>query len=130
MADAGGTIASWQFFGPSRVAEVELANGLICTFMNNARTRSARQSGQSTPAWGNQSSDRLGYDGSGRMITKRYLAGGINGGTGAYNNTSAVVGFTTDFDLSSNKLYERHLHAESRSHLYEPFMLVGASYVP
>ncbi len=36
-------------------------------------------------------------------------------------NTSSVVGFTTSFDRSSNKFFERHLHAESRSQLYEPF---------
>ncbi len=74
-----------------------------------------------SPTWGNQSSDRLGYDGAGRMITKRYLAGGIDGGSGAYNNSSSLVGQTTVFDKGSNKLYERELHAESRSHLYEPF---------
>jgi RHS repeat-associated protein len=30
------------------------------------------------------------------------------------------VGFTTRFDKSSNKDFERHLHAENRSHLYQP----------
>ncbi len=89
--------------------------------MNNSRTNSAVQPAVTNPAWGNQSSDRLGYDGAGRPITKRYLAGGINGSTGAYNNSSAVVGFTTEYDLSSNKFYERHLHCAERSHLYEPF---------
>ena len=114
-------IAGWSFFGPSRVAEVQLGNGLISTWMNNARTNSAVQSGVPNPAWGNQSSDRLGYDGSGRMITKRYLAHGI-GGDGRYNDTSAVVGFTTEYDRASNKFFERALHAENRSHLYEPFV--------
>jgi RHS repeat-associated protein len=130
VADNGGsTIASWQFFGPSRVAELTMGNGLICTQMNNARTRSSIQEGQTelgwqgqvTPVWGDQSSDRLGYDGASRTITKRYLAGGINPITFGYLNTSSVVGFTTSFDRSSNKFFERHLHAESRSHLYEPF---------
>ncbi len=122
VANTGGSsIAKWQFFGQSRVAECELGNGLIQTFMNNSRTRSARQEGVASPTWGNQSSDRLGYDGAGRMITKRFLAGGIDGGTGAYNNTSSVVGQTTVFDKGSNKLYERELHAESRSSLYESF---------
>jgi RHS repeat-associated protein len=114
-------VAAWQFFGQSRVAEVTLGNSLICTWMNNARTHSAVQPSVTNPAWGSQSSDRLGYDGAGRPITKRYLAGGINGSTGAYNNPAAVVGFTTEYDLSSNKFYERHLHCAERSHLYEPF---------
>ncbi len=48
----GVDIAAWQFFGPARVAEVTLGNGLICTWMNNARTNSAVQSGLSNPAWG------------------------------------------------------------------------------
>jgi RHS repeat-associated protein len=115
-------IAAWQFFGPSRVAEVSLGNGLICTWMNNTRTHGAVQPSVANPAWGNQSSDRLGYDGAARPITKRFLADGINGSSPYnYNDPSAIVGFTTEYDRSSNKLYERHLHAESRSHLYEPF---------
>ena len=113
-------IASWQFFGAERVAEVTLGNGLICTWMNNARTHSAVQAGVPNPAWGDPSSDRLGYDGSGRAITKRYLAGGISGG-GGYNTPTAVVGCTTEYDRAGNKFFERHLHAENRSHLYEPF---------
>ncbi len=117
----GADIAAWEFFGSGRVAECVLGNGLIMSFMNNARTRSAMQEDLASPTWGNQSSDRLGYDGAGRMITKRFLAGGINGGTGAYNNTSSLVGQTTVFDKGGNKLYERELHAESRSHLYETF---------
>ncbi len=40
---------------------------------------------------------------------------------GGYANSSAVVGFTTAFDRASNKLYERALHAEERSSLYEPY---------
>lgn len=75
--DPDGTptdIAQWWFFGPGRVAELKLGNGLYCTQMNNARTNSAVQSPSSAnPAWGDVSSDRLGYDGAGRMITKRYL---------------------------------------------------------
>jgi len=47
-----GTIAHWEYFGPSRVVECQLQNGLTCTFLNNARTRSAIQPGQSTPGWG------------------------------------------------------------------------------
>src|SRR5262249_12451658 len=116
----GIDIARWEFFGPGRTAEVTLNNGMmIGTWMNNARTRSAVQEGLSSPGWGDQSSDRLGYDGAGRMTTKRFLNSGAGGG--GYDNTSAFVGFTTAFDQASNKLYERHLHAESRSHLYEPF---------
>ena len=41
--------------------------------------------------------------------------------TYAYNNTTVVVGFTSRYDKGSNKHFERHLHAEGRSHLYEPF---------
>ncbi len=114
-------VASWQFFGPSRVAEVALGYGLICTWLNNARTNSAVQSSVSNPSWGNQSSDRLGYDGAGRPITKRFLSGSVNGTTHAYNDTTAAVGFTTAYDRSSNKLYERSLHCEERDHLYQAF---------
>ena len=125
-------IAAWQFIGPGRIAEVALGNGLICTWMNDARTHSAVQAPTTTnpagvpnPPWvappSGQSADRLGYDGAGRAITKRYLAGGINGTTHAYNTPTSVVGFTTAFDRAGNKFYERALHAENRSHLYEPF---------
>ena len=98
-----------------------MGNGLIMSHMNNARTRSAIQAGQFIPVWGSVSSDRLGYDGAGRPITKRYLAGGINGTSKAYDDPTSVVGFTSAYDRSSNKFYERHLHAETRSHLYEPY---------
>jgi RHS repeat-associated protein len=121
---SGGTsIAAWQFFG-GRTAEVVLGNGLIATQMNNARTRSAVQTGQTTPAWGDATTDRLGYEGAGRMTTRRYLAGGINSTTHAYNNASTPTGFTTAYDKSGNKLFERHLHAsanETRSHLYDSY---------
>jgi len=89
--------------------------------MNNSRTHSAIQPDVTNPVWGNVSSDRLGYDGVGRMITKRFLTGGIDGDSGAYNDTTALLGFTTAFDRASNKYYERALHAESRSDLYQPF---------
>ncbi len=114
-------IASWQFFGPSRVAEVALGNGIIQTTLNNARTHSAVQYNTvPNPTWGTPASDRLGYEGGGRMIAKRYLSGGINSTTFAYNNTTPVVGNTTAFDPAGNKYYERALHAESRSFLYQP----------
>ena len=66
------------------MAEVKLGLGvngdaLYCTYMNNARTHSAVQSGVSNPSWGDPSSDRLGYDGSGRPITKRYLFSELDG---------------------------------------------------
>ena len=112
-------IASWQFFGPARVAEVVLANGLAQTFMNNARTNSAVQNGVANPAWGNNSSDRLGYDGTARNITKRYVSSVLNAQNG-YANTTALVGNTTAYDRASNKFYERALHAEDRSFLYQP----------
>ncbi len=124
-AATAAVIAAWQYFGPSRVAEVALGNGIIQTMLNNARTNAAVQSPTPVnPAWGTPASDRLGYDGSGRMIAKRYLAGGINSSTFAYNNTAPVVGNTTAYDRIGNKFYERALHAESRSFLYQP---VGSS---
>jgi YD repeat-containing protein len=36
-----------------------------------------------------------------------------------------IVGFTTAVDKASNKLFERELHAENRSHLYEPISESG-----
>jgi len=114
------TIAHWEYFGPSRVVECQLQNGLTCTFLNNARTRSAIQPGQSTPGWGDDQSDRLGFDGASRPVAKRYVDGTLNA-SGGYSNTQAVVGFTSSYDKASNKFFERELHAESRSHLYEPF---------
>ena len=114
-------IATWQFLGPGRVAEVALGNGITQTMLNNARTNSAVQSPTPVnPAWGDNSTDRLGYDGSGRMITKRYLTGGINSTTFAYNNSTALVGNTTAYDRAGNKFYERALHAEERDNLYQP----------
>jgi len=104
----GGSIAAWQFFG-NRTAKVALGNGITCSFMNDAQTNSAVQSSVALPAWGDKTTDRLGYDGSGRMIAKRFLPSG---------STTALVGFTTAYDPSSNKLFERALHAESRSSLY------------
>jgi RHS repeat-associated protein len=102
----GASIALWQFFG-GRIATATLGNGIVTSFMNNAQTRSAIQLGQTTPAWGSIGTDQLGYDGSGRLIGKRHFLAG-----------SVLVGFTTAYDPSSNKLFERALHAESRSSLY------------
>jgi RHS repeat-associated protein len=51
------------------------------------------------------------------MIAKRYLPSTLNG-SNRYYDTTALVGFTTEFDRASNKLFERHLHAENRSYLY------------
>jgi len=104
----GASIAAWQFFG-GRTATVALGNGITCSFMNNAQTNSAVQVGVPNPAWGDKTTDRLGYDGSGRLIAKRFLGSG---------STTSLVGFTTAYDPSSNKLYERALHAENRSALY------------
>ena len=113
---APADIAQWWFFGPGRVAEVKLGNALYQTHMNNARTRSAVQEGVAAIAWGTQSSDRLGYDGAGRMVAKRFLDATAD--DSGYSDTTALVGFTTQFDMGSNKVYERALHAASRSHLY------------
>ncbi len=38
-------VADWQFFGPSRVGDMKLGNGMLCSMMNNAQTNSAVQSG-------------------------------------------------------------------------------------
>jgi len=110
-------ILKTEFVGPSRVTENILGNGLVESRLNNARTKSALQEGDPSPAWGNRSSDRLGCDGAGRPITKRFLNQGLAGG-GGYQDTSAVVGFTYDHDKASNKLFKRHLHVESRSERY------------
>ena len=40
---------------------------------NNAGTQTAVQSGTPNPAWGDDSTDRLGYDGAMRPIAKRHL---------------------------------------------------------
>ncbi len=61
------------------------------------------------------------------MITKRFLSGGIDGDTYSYSDPTAVLGFTTAYDPSGNKLYERHLHAENRSHLYQAYGASGSS---
>ena len=76
------------------------------------------------PAWGTAASDRLGYDGAGRTIAKRFVASALDGG-GAYADTTPVVAFTTAFDKASNKQFERDLHAENRSHLYQPTPGIG-----
>jgi YD repeat-containing protein len=107
----GASIAAWQFFG-SRTAKQTLGNGITASMMNNAGTNSAVQAGVPNPAWGDKTTDRLGYDGSGRMIAKRFLPSG---------STTSRVGFTTAYDPSSNKLFERALHAESRSALYPAY---------
>jgi RHS repeat-associated protein len=107
----GASIAAWQFFG-NRTATQTLGNGIVCSFMNNAQTNSAVQVSVPNPAWGDKTTDRLGYDGSGRMIAKRFLPSG---------STTARVGFTSEYDPSSNKLFERAIHAESRSALYPTY---------
>jgi len=99
-----------QFFGPSRIATVTLGNGLVCSNMNNAQSRSAIQSGLPTPAWGSIATDQLGYDGAGRMIGKRF-----------FNGANVIVGFTSAYDMSSDKLFERPLQAEERSSLYDSY---------
>ncbi len=113
-------IAAWQFYGPNRIAEVMLGNGLVQTMLNNARTNSAVQSPSPTnPSWGDNTTDRLGYDGAGRSITKRYLSSTLNSQNG-YANTTAWVGSTTAYDRAGNKFYERALQAEERDNLYQP----------
>ncbi len=107
----GYDIAAWSFFGPARVAQVQLGNGLVCTWMNNAGTNSAVQPGVPNPGW--TSGDFLGYDGAGRMIAKRYMTSDLS---------TLRVGFSTEFDRAGNKFFERALHAPDRSSLYEPFI--------
>ncbi len=62
LSDSSVNIASWQFFGPGRTAEVEMDNGLICSWMNNARTHSAVQPAVANLAWGDSTTDRLGRE--------------------------------------------------------------------
>lgn len=91
---------------------------LVAAYLNNARTASAVQDPTPVnPAWGTRFSDRLGYDGAGRTIAKRYLPDPLNQNNG-YDDSLAFVGFTTAYDSASNKKFERQLHAETRSHLY------------
>ncbi len=124
-------IATWQFYGPGRIAEVVLANGITQSFLNNARTNSSVQSNVANPPWGDNSSDRLGYDGAGRNITKRYVSSTLNAQNG-YANTTAIVGNTTAYDRAGNKFYERALQADERDNLYQPVDSSGdiASPVP
>ncbi len=125
---AGSNTAAWTYAGPGRVVEVVLKNGIACTMLNNTRTASVVQTmipgsdnaSNSLPMFGTAASDRLGYDGSGRMVAKRFIPAGLNG-EGGYTSTTPVVGFTTSFDKAGNKYYERMLHAENRSHLYQPY---------
>jgi RHS repeat-associated protein len=107
----GASIANWQFFG-QRTATVGLGNGVVTSFMNNAQTSSAVRSGDTPPAWGSITTDHLGYDGAGRLIGKRHFNSSSGG---------VIVGNTTAYDMSSNKLFERALHAESRSFLYDQY---------
>jgi YD repeat-containing protein len=109
ISEGASSIAAWQFFGP-RTATLGYGNGLVCSYMNNAQSRSAIQYGQPTPAWGNIGTDQLGYDGAGRLIGKRY-----------FDSSAVMVGLTSAYDKSSNKLFERALHAESRSSLYPSY---------
>ncbi len=118
-AATSAVIVTWQFYGPGRIAEVVLANGITQSFLNNARTNSSVQGGVANPPWGNNTSDRLGYDGSGRNITKRYVSSTLNAQNG-YANTTALVGNTTAYDRTNNKFYERALQAEERDSLYQP----------
>ncbi len=124
-AATSAVIATWQFYGPGRIAEVALANGLAQSYLNNARTNSAVQSPNPVnPPWGNNTSDRLGYDGAGRNITKRYLSSTLNAQNG-YANTTALVGNTTAFDRTGGKFYERALQTEERDNLYQPVSSTG-----
>ena len=113
-------IATWQFYGPGRIAEVTLGNGIAQTMLNNARTNSAVQSpAPVNPAWGDYSSDRLGYDGAARNITKRYLFSALDSQNG-YANTIAIVGTSTAYDRAGNKFYEHTLQVQGRDNLYQP----------
>jgi len=123
-AATSAVIATWQFYGPGRIAEVVLANGLTQSYLNNARTNSAVQSNVANPPWGNNSSDRLGYDGAGRNITKRCVSSTLNAQNG-YANTTAIVGNTTAYDRAGGKFYERALQAEERDNLYQPVDSTG-----
>ncbi|MEM6258612.1 MAG: hypothetical protein AAF711_11720 [Planctomycetota bacterium] len=66
-------IGLWEFFGPSRTARMQQGEHLLATYMNDAADRSAVQSADEVAEWGDAETDRLGYDGAGRPITKRYF---------------------------------------------------------
>jgi YD repeat-containing protein len=65
-------IASWRFAGPERILDARLANGVSCRHGDEAGSRSAIQGGTAA-AWDDACADRLGYDGAGRAVGKRYL---------------------------------------------------------
>jgi YD repeat-containing protein len=71
--DEDTAIAERTYYGPSRTAELTFRNGIVCTCLNDAKTHSAVQPAVPNPEWGGKNSDRLGYDGAGRNIAKRYM---------------------------------------------------------
>ena len=102
-----------------------LGNGLTCTWMNNARKHSPCRAERpacpirlgSLPA--GQSADRLGYDGAGRVITKRYLLSGT--GDGGYSHPGPSSASPPPSTAPATSSTSGALHAEERSSLYEPF---------
>jgi YD repeat-containing protein len=71
--EGASIITDWTFVGPARVADQVLGNGITCSYLNNAMANSAVQPAVPNPAWSNTCGDRLGYDGAGRLIGKRYF---------------------------------------------------------
>jgi hypothetical protein len=43
---------------------------MSCTYLNNARTHSVVQATVPNPSWGGADSDRVAYDGAGRMVRR------------------------------------------------------------
>ena len=59
------------------------------------------------------------------MITKRYLDYGLDGSNG-YSDSEAEVGFTTAYDLASNKRYERNIQVGAQEGAQDhPFRAAG-----
>lgn len=85
-------IADWQFYGgaaDARVAKLNLGDCISCSHVNDLGTHSAVQSGVNLPPWGGACTDRLGYDGVGRTIGKRYFNQCLPSSSSSFSGSSA-----------------------------------------
>lgn len=94
-------IASWAFVGASRVLHANLANGIECRYRNDAASHSAAQAATGAQPWGQPCDDRMGYDGAGRMIGKRYTSrcAGAGIGTERYMTRQRAAQNATSWDF-------------------------------
>jgi RHS repeat-associated protein len=104
VSDAGGTpIADWRFYGAARIADFTFGNGIIGSHLNKAGSDSAVQASASNPPWGDACSDRLGYDGTGRTIGKRYsLTCGSSSSSSSLSSSSLSSGSSSFSSFSSH----------------------------